>query len=372
MYIRAEKKVLLDAMAPCLCAVASRSANLALSCLSLKAVKEEGKVTVTSFDTTKGVKTYVEAEILEEGAILLDAIKLNSMIRALPDGEVNIVSDANFVTTISAGAAKFEILGLSGDSFPAMPMLSGDKKFVIKQGVLKKMLQQVIFACANIDLKPILTGVLFETFGEKLRLCGCDGYRIAIRDEACIKGLSLDVRFVVPARTLQELIRLLTEEEEEVRIELARRHIIFAFEDFTFFSRYVDGEYIDYSKSLPKEFKTTVTLPLSDAIGCFERCALLIDERAKSPIRLQVTPDSVQVKCTTSNGKIDEEIFCKVEGEEMLVGFNNKFLLEALRGAAGSGKEEILFELNSPLSGMAIRSPETDAFYYMVVPMRLN
>jgi len=136
MYIRAEKKVLLDAMAPCLCAVASRSANLALSCLSLKAVKEEGKVTVTSFDTTKGVKTYVEAEILEEGAILLDAIKLNSMIRALPDGEVNIVSDANFVTTISAGAAKFEILGLSGDSFPAMPMLSGDKKFVIKQGVL--------------------------------------------------------------------------------------------------------------------------------------------------------------------------------------------------------------------------------------------
>jgi DNA polymerase-3 subunit beta len=128
--------------------------------------------------------------------------------------------------------AKFEILGMSADSFPSMPMLSGDKKFVIREGILKKMIQQVIFACAVIDQRPILTGVLFESHGEKLRLCGCDGYRIAIRDEECIKGLQLDVKFVVPAKTLMELIRLLSDSEKELRIELARRHIIFAFEDF--------------------------------------------------------------------------------------------------------------------------------------------
>ncbi len=373
MFIRAEKKTLLDAMSPCLCAIASRSANAALACLYLKAEKENGeKVTITTFDTTKGVKTTFDAQILEEGSILLDAVKLTSMIRALPDGEVTISNDANFVTTISSGAAKFEILGMSGDLFPAMPMLQGDKKFVIEQGRLKKMLQQVIFACATIDLKPILTGVLFESHGEKLRLCGCDGYRIAIREEECIKGLTMDVRFVVPAKSLQEIIRLLSDDDTQIRIELARRHIIFAFEDFYFFSRYVEGEYIDYSKSLPKEFRTRVKVGLSEAIGCFERCSLLIDERAKSPIRLKVTPDGLEVKCTTANGKIDEEIFCKVEGEEMLVGFNNKFLLDALRGAASCGQEEVLFDLNSPLSGMAITSPETDAFYYMVVPMRLN
>ncbi len=372
MFIRADKKTVLDSIAPCLCATASRSANAALSCLYLKTEKEENKISVTSFDTTKGVKTSFEAEILEEGAILLDAIKLSSMIRALPDGTVSISSDANFVTTISSGSAKFEILGMSGDLFPSMPLLAGDDKFVIEQGTLKKMLQQVIFACANIDLKPILTGVLFESFGEKLRLCGCDGYRIAIREEEGIRGLTKDVRFVVPAKTLQELIRLLDDDDTQIRIELARRHIIFAFEDFYFFSRYVDGEYIDYSKSLPKEFLTRVKVNLSDAIGCFERCALLIDERAKSPIRLQVTADGLQIKCTTSNGKIDEEIFCTVEGGEMLVGFNNKFLLDALRGAAACGEEEVMFDLNSPLSGMAITSANTSAFYYMVVPMRLN
>ncbi|MBR2635150.1 MAG: DNA polymerase III subunit beta [Clostridia bacterium] len=372
MFIRADKKTFLETIAPCMGAVSSRAANLALACLQLKTVKEEGKVVVTAFDTTKGVKTSFEAEILEDGVILLDALKINSMVRSLPDGTITIASDANFVTTISAGNAKFEILGMNGDSFPSMPLLAGDKKFVIRQGTLKKMLQQVIFACAVIDQRPVLTGVLFESRGERLRLCGCDGYRIAIRDENCISGLSMDVRFVVPAKTLQELIRLLTDEEADLRIELARRHIIFAFEDFYFFSRYVDGEYIDYSKSLPKEFKTRVEVDLAATIGCFERCALLIDERAKSPIRLQVLPDAIQVKCTTVNGKIDEEILCKVEGEEMLIGFNNKFLLEALRGAAGCGKEKVLLELTSPFSGMAIRNPETDSFYYMVVPLKLN
>ncbi len=372
MFIRVDKKTVLSAMSPCLCAVSSRSANAALACLYLKTCREESNVTITAFDTTKGVKTSFDAQILEEGAILLDAIKLSSMIRALPDGEITISSDANFVTTISAGAAKFEILGMSGDLFPAMPLLQGDKKFVIPQGMLKKMLQQVIFACAAIDLKPILTGVLFESHGDKIRLCGCDGYRIAIREEECIKGLTMDVRFVVPAKTLQELIRLLDDDDTPIRIELARRHIIFCFEEFYFFSRYVEGEYIDYTKSLPKEFRTRVKVSLPAAIGCFERCALLIDERAKSPIRLQVTPDGLEIKCTTANGKIDEEILCQVEGEEMLVGFNNKFLLDALRGAAGCGKDEVIFDFNSPLSGMAITSPDTGAFYYMVVPMRLN
>jgi len=372
MFIRVDKKIFLDTISPCLCAVTSRSANQALSCLHLKAEKETGKLTITTFDTTKGVKTSMDAQILEEGSILLDAIKVNSMVRSLFGTEITISNDANFVTTISAGAAKFEILGMNGDAFPMMPMLAGDKKFTISQGLLKKMLQQVIFACATIDLKPILTGVLFESHGEVLRLCGCDGYRIALREEACISGLIMDVRFVVPAKTLNELIRLLNDDESEIRIELARRHIIFCFEDFYFFSRYVDGEYIDYSKSLPKEFRATLKMKLSDAIGCFERCSLLIDERAKSPIRLQIIDGAVQVKCTTANGKIDEEIECETEGEKMLVGFNNKFLLDALRGASACGKEEILFELNSPLSGMAIRSPETDSFYYMVVPMRLN
>ena len=374
MLIRTEKKVILEAIAPCLCAITSRSANKALSCLYFQATQTDkgGSLTITTFDTTKGVKTTIDAEVLEEGELLLDAMKFHSMVRALPLEEVTVSSDINFVTTLSSGNAKFEILGMNSDSFPALPLLSGEKKMDIQEGTLKKMIQQVIFSCAVVDLKPILTGVLFEVKDDMVRLCGCDGYRIAIREEKGLKTASEPVKFIVPAKTLQELIRLLSDEEKPLHIELARRHIIFMFENFILFSRYIDGEYIDYQRSLPKEFKTAVTISLNDAIGCFERCSLLIDERAKAAIRLYIEEDSVRVQCTTANGKIDEELFCDVKGEPMLVGFNNKFLLDALKGAAACGVNEVLMQFSSPLSGMALRSTETDAFYYMVVPMRLN
>lgn len=374
MYIRVERKELLDAIAPCLCAVATKSANAVLSCLYFKADKDAGTVTITTFDTVKGVRREIRAEVEEEGQILLDALKFNSMIRSLPEGEITVFNDANFVTTISSGTAKFEILGQSADSFPPLPLLQGEKKFVISQGTLKKMLQQVIFACAVIDLKPILTGVLFETKEDKLRLCACDGYRISLRDENCVKGLLMDSSFVVPAKSLQELIKLLSDDEEEgLRVELAGRHIIFMFESFTFFSRYMDArDYIAYQNSLPQSCKTTVQINLADAVGCLERCSLLIDERAKSPVRIEIEEEGIHVKCTTANGKIDERLTCEVKGEGMTIGFNNKFLLDALRGAKDCGDEEVVWELNSPLSGMVVRSPEKDNYYYMVVPMRLN
>ena len=372
MRIRVEKKELLNAIAPCLGSVATRSASEMLSCLHLKCDEERGKVIVTSFDYVKGVRCEFDAEIQEAGTLLIDALKFNAMCRALPGEEVTVDADVNFNVTLSAGGAKYEIPGLDGNLFPAMPVLEGDKKFTIPRGVLKKMLQQVVFACATVDTKPILTGVLFEVDESQIRLCGCDGFRLALRRENGVEGLSMESRFVMPARSVVELTKLMGDGDEPIRVELAFRHVIVAFEEYTFFTRYVDGEYIEYQKSLPREFKTTVTVPLADALGCFERCALLIDERARSPIRFEVTEKGLHVMCRTANGKIDEEIACRVEGEGMLVGFNNRYLLDALHGAAGTGAEEIVMELNTPYTRMVIRSPEREDFLYVVVPMRLT
>ena len=372
MRIRAEKKALLDAIAPCLGSVATRSASEMLSCLHLKCDKEKGKVIVTSFDYVKGVRCSFDAEILEGGTLLIDAVKCNAMCRALPGDDLTLDADANFNVTLSAGGAKYEISGLNGDLFPAMPVLEGEKHFTIPRGTFRKMLQQVVFACATTDIKPVFTGVLFEADEEKLVLCGCDGYRMAIRTETGIRGLAMENRFIMPAKSVQELIKLLSDDDEPIQVDLAFRHVIVMFEDFTFFTRYVDGEYIEYQKSIPREFKTHVTVPLSDALGCFERCALLIDERAKSPIHFEVKENGVHVVCRTANGRIDENIPCQVEGDLMEVGFNNRYLLDALHGAAGTGAEEVLLELNSPLASMVIRSPERDDFLYVVVPMRLT
>ncbi len=372
MRIRAEKKALLDAIAPCLGSVATRSASETLSCLHLKCDEEKGKVIVTSFDSVKGVRCFFDAEIQEGGTLLLDAVKCNAMCRALPGEDLLLDADANYNVTLSAGGAKYEISGLNGDLFPAMPVLEGEKHFTVPRGSFRKMLQQVVFACATKDFKPALTGVLFEADETKLQLCGCDGFRLALRKENGIQGLSMENRFIVPARSVQELVRLLSDDDEPIRVDLAFRHVIVMFDEFTFFTRYVDGEYIEYQKSIPKEFKTHITVPLADALGCFERCALLIDERANSPIHFEVKENGIHVVCRTANGRIDEEIPCQVEGDGMEVGFNNRYLLDALHGAAGTGAEEVLMELNSPLASMVIRSPEREDFLYVVVPMRLT
>ena len=200
MRIRVEKKELLNAIAPCLGSVATRSASEMLSCLHLKCDEERGKVIVTSFDYVKGVRCEFDAEIQEAGTLLIDALKFNAMCRALPGEEVTVDADVNFNVTLSAGGAKYEIPGLDGNLFPAMPVLEGEKKFTIPRGVLKKMLQQVVFACATVDTKPILTGVLFEVDESQIRLCGCDGFRLALRRENGVEGLSMESRFVMPAR----------------------------------------------------------------------------------------------------------------------------------------------------------------------------
>ena len=372
MRIRADKKTMLDAVAPCLGTVATRSASEMLSCLHLKCDEEQGKVIITSFDYTKGVRSSFPAEIQEGGTLLVDAVKFNAMCRALPGDQVTVEADVNFAVTLSSGNAKFEISGLNGDLFPAMPVLEGEKSFFMPRGLFRKMLQQVVVACATVDVKPVLTGILMEADEEKITMCGCDGFRLALRKEKGIHGLTMESRFIVPARSAQELIKLLPDDDEEVRIDLAFRHVIVFFEDFTFFTRYVDGEYIEYQKSFPKETRTHVTVPMDAALGCFERCALLIDERARSPIRFEVTETGLHIMCRTANGRIDEEIPCSVEGEGMTVGFNNRYLLDAIHGAAGTGATEVLMELNSPLASMVIRSPEREDYLYVVVPLRLT
>ncbi|MBP5288896.1 MAG: DNA polymerase III subunit beta [Clostridia bacterium] len=372
MRIRAEKKAILDAVAPCLGTVATRSASEMLSCLHLKCDEENKKVVITSFDYTKGARSGFDAEIQEGGTLLVDAVKFNAMCRALPGDTVTVEADVNFNVTLSAGGARFDISGLNGDLFPAMPVLEGEKSFHMPRGLFRKMLQQVVFACATVDVKPILTGILFEVDEEKITMVGCDGFRLALRREKGIKGLPIESRFVMPARSAQELIKLLPDDDEDIRIDLGFRHVIIFFENFTFFTRYVDGEYIEYQKSFPKETKTHVSVPMEAALGCFERCALLIDDRAKSPIRFEVTEAGLHVVCRTANGKIDEVIPCQVEGDGMIVGFNNRYLLDAIHGAAGAGAGELLMELNSPLASMIIRSPEREDFLYVVVPMRLT
>ena len=370
MFIRTEKETLLSAITPALCAVSTKSTAPVLECLYFQADEATGRVTVTGFDNNKGLKTDFPATVLAGGGILLFGHKLSSFVRALPDGEVTLSNDDKLVATVSCKKSKMEFSGLSEQNFPALPELSGDKEFLLEQGVLKKLLSGVIFSYLQEETKPALTGVLFELAGGKLSLCSCDGYRIS-KTAAAIES-DLETSFLVPGRNLSELIKLLDDSDEPVKISVARRHVIFTFNDLIFFSRLVEEPFIDYKRTLPNAFSCTASFDPQEALQCVERTALVIDDRAKSPAIFTVGGEVIYLKSQTSNGKVESEFSAQIEGEGLVIGFNTRYLADALKGALAFGSGTVFFEFVSPLKGAVLRPMEGDDFYYMILPIRIQ
>lgn len=368
MKLKADKKVLLDAVIPTLGALSSKALIPALECIYFKA--ENGILTVTGYDLSKGVKTETSVMVEEEGEILLNAQKFSSIIRALPDGMVEISVDKDLKVTIVSGRVKFEIIGISTEGYPSLPELSGDRKFEIPKGILKKLCQQLLFSVALDDKRPVLTGINFEINSNKLTAVSCDGFRLSIRYEKIVSDEIM--QFIVPGKTLQELIKLLDDSDDIIMAELTSKHIILHFDNLYFFSRLIEGEYIDYMRTIPKDSETEVRVKLDDIIKSLERAGLVIDERVKSPVRIEIAPDALILSCDSANGRVRDEIKAEVKGNPLEIGFNNKYLLDSLRAATISSDEEVIMKLRSPLVGMSITSPEHDEYFYLVLPVRLK
>ena len=367
MKIKAEKKALLSAIVPATCALSNNAPIPVLE--SLKFTAEGNSLFVTGYDLSKGVKTETPVYVEEEGSILLNPQKISSIIRSMPDEVIDISTDNKGIVTVSCKKIKFEIIGISADGYPSLPELSGDMSFEVEKGMLKRMCQQVLFSVALDDKKPVFTGVLFELNGNKMTLVSCDGFRISICSENVQTNDAL--RFIVPGRTLSELVKLIDDSDEKIKIELTSKHLIVHFGDIYFFSRLVEGEYIDYMKSIPQNQTVEVKLKLHDFISCLERASLIIDERAKSPIRINVVPFGVLISCFTANGKIEDEVQAETSGE-LEIGFNNRYLIEAFKAASLSDDEEVIIRMSSPLMGITIQPVEHDAYLYLVLPVRLS
>lgn len=367
MKIKAEKKVLLEAVTPTLCALSTKALIPALECIYFKA--ENGILTVTGYDLSKGVRTETSVNVEEEGALLLNAQKLSSIIRALPDGMVDMSVDKDYKVTIISGKIKFEILGLPIEGYPSIPELVGDRNFEIPKGIFKKLCQQLLFSVSMDEKRPALTGINFEINSDKMTLVSCDGFRLSIRHES-VKCDEL-MKFIVPGRTLSELMKLLDDSDDNVKVELTSKHIIMHFDNLYFFSRLIEGEYIDYLKPIPKDTVVEVKVKLDDIIASCERASLVIDERVKSPVKITVAPGGLLLSCDSVNGKVRDEIPASTTGE-LDIGFNNKYLLDALRAAALSGDDEVVLRMKTPLVGMSIQPIDHDSYFYLVLPVRLN
>ncbi len=383
MKITFEKNILEGVINDAMCAVSEKNTIPAIEGILFNA-EENGKCVMTSFDTEKGFQSTVECVTDRTGKYVINASKLSKIIRLMPDSDVTINVSENKLVTITGGRAKFELHALSGDDFPSIPMLTGENGFKIEANVLKKLISQVFFAVAVSDQRPMLCGAYFEILDNKLRVVSCDGNRLALREKDCsienignTGNLGENLSFIVPGKALSQIMKLITDKDDMITIYLTRKHVIFRFDDKVFFSRLIDSKYIDYDRVIPKTAKTVVKASRSAIISALERASLVTEDRtlgqAKSCVKCEFTGDCIRISSSSVTGSVYDEVAIDMQGDDLLIGFNCRYLIDAFRSA---DSDNVKITLNSPLMSIIIEpdgdGAEGEKYVYMVSPVKMN
>ena len=366
MNIVCDKALLSSAIDGVSKAVTLRSSIPALEGILLKA--EGFQLTLTGYDLEMGITTTIEANVRQAGEIVLSAKLLGDMVRRLPSGEVSIYTNESGNATIKGGVAEFDILAMSASDYPDLPTPGADHTLTIKAGMLRGMIEKTLYAVSQDDKKPAHTGELFAIEEDKLTVVALDGYRLAIVERPV--QAEKHIRIIIPAKTLTEVNKLLGDDEDDVRISANRRFVVFNSGNYTILSRLIEGEFLNYANVIPNGCKTRVVLETRDFIDTIERASLIITERLKNPLRILFDASGkVTVRCQTNLGKVVDEFAAQVEGEPVEIGFNNRYLLDALRNARC---EKVVLELSGPLSPVKILPEEGEDFIYLVLPVRFK
>lgn len=366
MNIVCDKALLSSAIDGVSKAVTLRSSIPALEGILLKA--EGFQLTLTGYDLEMGITTTIEANVRQAGEIVLSAKLLGDMVRRLPSGEVSICTNESGNATIKGGVAEFDILAMSASDYPDLPTPGADHTLTIKAGMLRGMIEKTLYAVSQDDKKPAHTGELFAIEEDKLTVVALDGYRLAIVERPV--QAEKHIRIIIPAKTLTEVNKLLGDDEDDVHISANRRFVVFNSGNYTILSRLIEGEFLNYANVIPNGCKTRVVLETRDFIDTIERASLIITERLKNPLRILFDASGkVTVRCQTNLGKVVDEFSAQVEGDPVEIGFNNRYLLDALRNARC---EKVVLELSGPLSPVKILPEEGEDFIYLVLPVRFK
>ena len=347
-------------------AVPSRTTMPILNCILIDASANEIKLTAN--DMELGIETVIEGEIEERGIIALDAKFFSEIVRKLPDNDVVIESDDTFQTTITCEKAKFNIVGKSGEDFSYLPYIEKNESISISQFTLKDVVRQTIFSIADNDTNKLMTGELFEINENRLRVVSLDGHRISIRNIELKESYS-PLKVVVPGKTLQEISKILTGEAEDmVDIFFADNHILFEFDETKVVSRLIEGEYFHIDQMLSSDYDTKVKINKREFLSCIDRATLLIREGDKKPIILNIQDGSLQLKINSFVGSMNEEIEIEKEGKDLLIGFNPKFFIDALRVI---DDEEVTLYMVNPKAPCFIKD-DAGPYVYLILPVNFN
>lgn len=347
-------------------AVPSRTTMAILECILIDASTNEIKLTAN--DMELGIETKIEGDIVERGVIALDAKIFSEMVRNLEDNDVVIETDASMKTTITCEKAKFTIVGKSGEDFSYLPYIEKNKSLTISQFTLKEVIRQTIFSIADNDNNKLMTGELFEINENQLKVVSLDGHRIAIRNIE-LKESYDHHKVVVPGKTLQEVSKILSgNANEDVNIYFTNNHIVFEFDNTMVVSRLIEGEYFRIEQMLSSDYETKIKINKRELLSCINRATLMVKEGDKKPIIMNVTDGNLELKINSFIGSMKEDIDIQKEGKDILIGFNPKFFIDALRVI---DEEEVTLYMVNPKAPCFIKDDE-EKFIYLILPVNFN
>lgn len=366
-----DKSTLLSLITPAMYASSNKSTLPALE--GLLFTLKGNTLTVCGYDLEKGIKAESTVFGREDGNVVLNSVKISGIIKNLPDVDIFFECDEKNTVSISAGESRFALHGIDSSVFPSIPELMGENTTKIKADVLRDLIMCTNHAVATTDSRPVFMGEQFRIENGDLTVVAADYCRMAVKSaKGCVQSEKQENTFVVPGKTLNDLLRLSADAEDDIEMQFTRKYVIFRIDNVMMFSRLLEGDFLDYQTVIPVSGKTYVTIDRQAFLESVERASLLVDEKLRTPLRFRFEGDTLTIHCSTQIGKINDVVKIEHTGDDIEIGFNNKYILDSLRACRD---EKITLMMTSPHMGMVIRpaEPKEDSDYtYLVLPLRLK
>lgn len=351
-------------------AVAVKTTMPILECILITADSDGVRLTANNLELAIQTSNMTEdITIMEKGVAALEAKVFLEIIRNLPENNVTIETDENNTLIIKSGKSEFKILSLPGSDFPEITSVEKNVKYEISASIFKNMIKQTIFSVAIEDSKPVLTGELIEIKKDCLNVVAIDGFRVSFRKSA-VENKNEDVSVVVPAKTLNEISRIISDKEDEiVAMYFTDNHALFETSDFTVVSRLLEGEFFKYEQSFINEYKTSVEIDRHEFLSSVERATLISRDAKKNPVEFKISGDKLIITSNTEVGASYEEVYVNSEGDDLEIGFNPRYIIDALKAIED---EKINIKFMSSLSPCVMEDIEGESYKYLILPLRIK
>ncbi len=364
MIFTCKKQLILEGISIVQKAITGKSTVPILEGIYINATSEG--LTLIGSDMDVSIETKVDADVLEIGSIVIDAKIFGEIIRKLPNSTIKIETIENQLIKITCEKSVFDVVYMNSNEFPALPNINEDLKISVNQNILKNMIKGTSFAIAQDETRPILQGILFEVKNKNLNLVALDGYRLAVRSEFLDSDINIEV--VIPGKTLNEVSKILEDVDNMVEITFTNNHILFNLEKTKIISRLLEGKYINYNSLLPQEHKLLVTVNRQELQNSIERASLMAKDGNTNLIKLEIQQDNLVITSNSQLGKVREDISMKLQGDQIQIAFNSRYLLDVLKNME---EDEVVLKMTSGVSPCVIEEQNNENAKYLVLPVRL-